>query len=72
MKINGFGFLNPSQNEAKNVTFLQTAIFEKSCSRLGEIAIFQVLGFWKPEPNPYKIDPKNVLFFNIDFFRFWL
>ena len=22
-------------------------------------------------PNPYKIDPKNVLFFNIDFFGFW-
>ena len=51
---------------------LQTAIFEKSCSRLGEIAIFQVLGLSKPGPNPKKIDSKNVLFLNIDFFGFWL
>ena len=52
MKINGFRYPNPSQNEDKIVFLLQTAIFEKSCSRLGEIAIFQVLGLSKPGPNP--------------------
>ena len=72
MNIKGFGFPNPSQNEATIVFFLQTAIFEKSCSRLGEIAIFQVLGCWKPEPNPYEIVSENVVFFNIDFFGFRL
>ena len=71
VKIDGFGFPNPSQNEATIVFFLQTAILEKSCSRLGEIAIFQVLGAPKPGPNPKKIDCENVLFFNIDFFGFW-
>ena len=70
MKINGFGYPKPSQNEVKIMPFLKTSIFEKSCSRLGEIAIFQVLGFSKPGPNPKEIDSKNVLFLNIDFFGF--
>ena len=51
-KINGFGYPKPSQNEAKIMPFLKTSIFEKLCSRLSEIAIFQVLGLSKPVPNP--------------------
>ena len=41
---------------SQNRDFWHMTIFEKSCSRLGEIAIFQVLGFSKPDPNPKKID----------------
>ena len=74
-KIEDFGLPKPTPNPPKMASFLKTSIFEKSCSRRGEIAIFQVSGLPKRRPNPSKIDVKNVLFFNIDFFgfrpRFW-
>ncbi len=106
MKINGFGFPNPSQNEAK---ILLKSTFQKTCdfspifvrflllvarANIDFVLVFTVQNgsrtfffkllfawIWGPKnlpktlekrcPNPYKIDPKNVLFFNIDFFGFW-
>ena len=74
-KIEDFGLPKPTPNPPKMASFLKTSIFEKSCSRRGEIAIFEVSGLPKRRPNPSKIDVKNVSFFNIDFFgfrpRFW-
>ena len=71
-KIKDFGLPKWTQNPCFFAYFWETSIFQKSCSRRGGNSIFEVLSLPKRRPNPSKIDVKNVLFFNIDFLRFWL
>ena len=70
-KIIDLGLPKSSRNALKFASFLKTLIFSKLSSRRGESSTFEVWSLPKAIQNRFKIDSKNMLIFNFDFFSFW-